>query len=146
MSAGVKHRDVAVGIIWRADFFLASRRPPGYPMPGRWEFPGGKIEPGESPAAALERELEEEIGIRVERASFWKIFEHAYAAKNLHVSLHFFHVLRFHNEPAPLEGQGLCWVRPLEALNMDFLAADRVVLEELEQLHFSGNEACLKTL
>lgn len=55
--------DVAAGIIWRKGRFLAARRPPGKPMEGYWEFPGGKQEKDESPMDALRRELNEELGV-----------------------------------------------------------------------------------
>jgi 8-oxo-dGTP diphosphatase len=123
--------EVAVGIVWRGDRFLASKRPRQMPLAGYWEFPGGKIEEGENPYTALCRELEEELGISVRKAEFWKIFTHFYAGRGVEVCLHFFHVRAFLNEPAPLEGQNLHWVSPAEAKKMDFLPADIVVLDEL---------------
>ncbi|MDR1659043.1 MAG: (deoxy)nucleoside triphosphate pyrophosphohydrolase [Desulfovibrio sp.] len=123
--------EVAVGIVWRGDCFLASKRPRQMPLAGYWEFPGGKIEEGESPYSALCRELEEELGIFVQKAEFWKIFTHFYARHAVEVRLHFFHVRAFLKEPAPLEGQNLHWVNPAEAKNMDFLPADIAVLAEL---------------
>ena len=123
--------EVAVGVVWRGERFLASKRPKQMPLAGYWEFPGGKVEAGESPYAALCRELEEELGIVVQKAEFWRISTHCYARHGVEVCLHFFHVRAFLNEPVPLEGQNLHWVSPAEAKNMGFLPADIGVLDEL---------------
>ena len=122
---------MAAGILWRQGRCLAVSRPEGKPHAGRWEFPGGKLERGESPAQALRRELAEELGIRVRALHFWRVVEHTYAAKQLHVRLHFFHVTDFAGEPAPQEGQQLCWTVPQEALRLDFLEADVPLVREL---------------
>jgi 8-oxo-dGTP diphosphatase len=123
--------EVAVGVVWRGECFLASKRPGQMPLAGYWEFPGGKVEDGESPYTALCRELEEELGIFVREAEFWRIFTHFYARHGVEVRLHFFHVRAFLNEPAPMEGQNLQWVNPAEAKNMDFLPADIAALDKL---------------
>ena len=69
--------DVAAGVITRPDgSFLLGQRAPGTFYPGYWEFPGGKVEPGETPAAALVRELDEELGIRVHALNPWLMREH----------------------------------------------------------------------
>ncbi|MDR2055357.1 MAG: (deoxy)nucleoside triphosphate pyrophosphohydrolase [Desulfovibrio sp.] len=136
--------EVAVGIVWRGARFLASKRPRQMPLAGYWEFPGGKIEEGESPYMALCRELEEELGIFVQKAEFWRIFTHFYAGRGVEVRLHFFHVRAFLNEPAPLEGQNLHWVNPAEAKNMDFLPADTVVLDELRAGAIAQTDALRK--
>lgn len=93
--------EVAAGIIWRGGRFLAARRPPDRPLEGYWEFPGGKLEGGESPAEALARELAEELGIGVRKAAFWQSVMHTYAERGFRVRLHFFHVMAFTGEPCP---------------------------------------------
>ena len=100
-------------------------------MEGYWEFPGGKLEAGESPAEALARELAEELGIGVRECRFWQSLEHSYAERGFRVRLHFFHVTAFSGEPCPAEGQNLRWVTPAEAPELGFLPADAGVLEQL---------------
>lgn len=123
--------DVAAGIIWREGRFLATQRPQGKPLAGFWELPGGKLEAGESPKAALARELAEELGIKVHEATFWRLKEHDYPERGIRVRLHFFQVRNFSGEPAPREGQALAWLWPEEALALDFLPADAGIIREL---------------
>jgi len=107
--------DVAVGVIVRPDGqVLLGSRPDGKPWPGWWELPGGKIEPGETVHAALARELDEEIGIRVTRATPWVVHVHAYPKST--VRLHFCRVSGWEGEPHGRENQALCWMPPSEAL------------------------------
>lgn len=83
--------EVAAGVIVDGDGrFLLGQRAPGTFYPGYWEFPGGKVEPGESPAQALVRELDEELGIRVRGLRPWLVREHHY--EHARVRLHFFEV------------------------------------------------------
>jgi 8-oxo-dGTP diphosphatase len=100
--------DVAAAVIERPDgTFLLACRPEGKPYPGYWEFPGGKIEEGEEPRAALGRELEEELGIRVREATPW--ITRVYAYTHATVRLHFFRVTAWDGEPQPLEDQAIAW-------------------------------------
>ncbi|WP_297848908.1 (deoxy)nucleoside triphosphate pyrophosphohydrolase [uncultured Desulfovibrio sp.] len=128
---GLRLVEVAAGIIWRGERFLAAQRPTDKPLEGYWEFPGGKLEEGESPSEALVRELAEELGIGVRQCRFWQSLEHSYAERGFRVRLHFFHVSLFSGEPCPTEGQNLRWVTPAEALELGFLPADAHVLEQL---------------
>ena len=123
--------EVAAGVILRGGRFLAAQRPTDKPLEGYWEFPGGKLEAGESPSEALARELAEELGIGARECRFWQSLEHSYAERGFRVRLHFFHVTRFSGEPCPAEGQNLRWVTPFEALELGFLPADASVLEQL---------------
>lgn len=89
--------EVAAGVIRRDDQgFLLGQRAPGTFYPGYWEFPGGKVEAGETPAEALKRELSEELGIVVEECWPWIVREHHY--EHARVRLHFFEVPRWHGE------------------------------------------------
>ena len=124
--------DVAVGILMQAngDVLLASR-PEGKPYAGYWEFPGGKVEPGESVLAALKREFAEEIGVQIETAEPWCCVEHVYP--HAHVRLHFFISREWQGEPRALEGQALAWqgatfaVEPMLPATVPLLAwLDRV--------------------
>jgi 8-oxo-dGTP diphosphatase len=102
---------VAVGILQRPDRqVLFAQRPEGKPYAGYWEFPGGKIETGESSLAALVRELEEELGIRVRDAREWLTQRHVYP--HAHVELRFFLVKKWDGEVRPLEGQSVAWQLP----------------------------------
>lgn len=127
----MQHIEVAAGIIWRGKRFLTSQRLSDKPLEGFWEFPGGKLEAGESPLDALKRELAEELGIGVRQAVFWKSLDHEYAERGFSVRIYFFHVTEFAGEPCGAEGQNLRWVEPQEAFALGFLPADAVVLEEL---------------
>ncbi len=102
---------VAAAVVVRADGrVLLAQRPAGKPYAGYWEFPGGKLEPGESPRDALDRELVEELGIVVRRAAPWIVQEHVYP--HAHVELHFFRVFAFDGEPVGHDGQAFSWQRP----------------------------------
>jgi 8-oxo-dGTP diphosphatase len=101
--------DVAAAVIERPGEFLLAQRPEGKPYAGYWEFPGGKIEAGEDPRAALVRELEEELGIRVREATPW--ITRIYAYTHATVRLHFYRVSAWDGEPQPLEDQAIAWQR-----------------------------------
>lgn len=123
---------VVAGIIWREGRYLGVRRPEGKPHPGMWEFPGGKVEPGEDAAAAMVRELVEELDIEARDLEYWKDKTHAYPTFTVRLS--FFHIRDFKGVPRPLEGQGLRWLTPAEAVDLPFLEADRDIVEELSAL------------
>lgn len=131
MSSALRSLDVAAGVIWREGRFLAACRPAGKPHAGFWEFPGGKLERGERPLDALCRELLEELDIHVQRAAFWRLAEHDYPERGIHVRLHFFHVTAFLGDPRRAEGQTLRWLQPGEALTLPFLPADRAIVADL---------------
>jgi len=100
--------DVAVGILMKpnGDVLLGSR-PEGKPYAGYWEFPGGKVDPGETILEALKREFMEELGVRVLSAEEWCGVEHVY--EHAHVRLHFFISREWEGEPRSLEGQAFAW-------------------------------------
>lgn len=103
--------DVAVGVVLRADgSVLLGQRPPGKPYAGWWEFPGGKLERGESVHAALVRELDEELGLQVRASLPWVVREFVYP--HAKVRLHFRRVFDFGGEPSSREGQSFVWRMP----------------------------------
>ena len=117
-AAPRKHTEVAVGVLLRADgALLLSTRPPGKAYEGYWEFPGGKIEAGESVEQALRRELIEELGITIGPAQAWKVTEHDYP--HALVRLHWCKVDQWTGEFEMREGQAMAWqqwplaVRPI---------------------------------
>ena len=100
--------DVAVGILMKPNGdVLLGQRPEGKPYAGYWEFPGGKVDPGETILEALKREFMEELGIEVLGAEEWCGVEHVY--EHAHVRLHFFISRDFRGEPQSLEGQAFAW-------------------------------------
>lgn len=103
-----KHTEVAVGILLRGDGeMLLSTRPQGKPYAGYWEFPGGKLEAGETVEQALRRELTEELGITIGPASVWKVTEHDYP--HALVRLHWCKVWAWTGEFEMREGQQMTW-------------------------------------
>lgn len=113
---------VAVGVLVRGDGqVLLADRPAGKPYAGYWEFPGGKIEPGEPVAAALQRELHEELGIDIGPSTPWVTFEFDYP--HAYVELQFRRVEQWRGEPHAREGQRLCFVDPAGHLPQPLLPA-----------------------
>ncbi len=135
----IKVTHVAVAILRKAngEFLLASR-PAGKPWAGWWEFPGGKIESDESPAQALVRELQEEIGITPTEFTAWmeKQFDypetHDSPAKRVH--LHFFFVAAWQGALMAKEGQQLRWQMAETMTVAPVLPANVPIIEALAQL------------
>lgn len=119
-------RVVAAVLVDRHGQVLIAQRPPGKWQAGRWEFPGGKLEPGEDEAAAVSRELAEELGIRVEAAERLAGLTHAYPDRRVAIGLWL--VLRHAGEPEGLDGQALRWVPPDSLEHCDLLEADLPML------------------
>jgi 8-oxo-dGTP diphosphatase len=111
----MKLTEVAVGVLIRADgAVLYGQRPAGKPYAGWWEFPGGKLEAGESVEQALRRELFEELGIDVTHSVPWVVRTFVYP--HAHVRLHFQQVLQWNGEPSSKEMQSLRWLLADESL------------------------------
>ena len=103
-----QHTEVAVGILLRPDgAMLLTTRPPGKVYAGYWEFPGGKIEAGESVEQALRRELMEELGVTIGAAEVWKVTEHDYP--HALVRLHWCKVWHWTGAFEMREGQQMAW-------------------------------------
>ncbi len=121
---------VAVGmVINAAGAVLITRRPDHVHQGGLWEFPGGKVERGESILSALCRELHEELGIVVQAAEPWLQISHAYPDKT--VRLEVWRVMGYTGEPQGREGQLLVWALPAEISDFAFPAADQPILDAL---------------
>jgi 8-oxo-dGTP diphosphatase len=125
-------RVVAAALYNAAGEVLIAQRPPGKHLAGRWEFPGGKVASGESEAAALARELREELGIVMRAARPCMRLTHAYADREVELSLWI--VEAFSGTPHALDGQQLKWVAPAELPHEDILEADRPFIAALAQL------------
>ena len=133
----VKRVEVAAAVMVnsRGEFLLA-QRPHGKVYAGYWEFPGGKVEPGESAAAALKRELHEELGVEVETAHPWltREFDYAHAA----VTLRFFRVLEWRGELHGREQQQFAWQSIRNVNVAPILPANGPILRALELPHIYG--------
>ena len=125
-----KRIHVAAGVILNDnDEVLLALRPRNKHQGGLWEFPGGKVEAGESVQAALMRELLEELNIVVEKAEQLLVTEHDYGDK--HVTLDVWTVRRFNGEPHGREGQELRWVPMASLPDYEFPQANIVIVETL---------------
>ena len=109
---------------------LACQRTRHQPMPLKWEFPGGKIEEGEQPRAALRRELEEELGIEASIGDEVARIHHEYASGGS-VELRFFEVREYQGEIENRIFREIRWVTRTELLDLDFLEADRSLVRDL---------------
>lgn len=121
---------VVAGLILVEGKFLICQRTRHQPFPLKWEFPGGKIEPGEQPEAALIRELEEELGILAEIGPRVALIRHSYGS-GAAVELQFFLVECFHGEIQNRIFRDVRWVSREELPAYDFLAADIELVNEL---------------
>ena len=127
----IKIVEVSAAVLQRPDHsFLLAQRPPGKIWAGYWEFPGGKVEPGETPRHALVRELHEELGIGVETAYPWiaRVFTYPHAT----VRLNFFRVTEWRGELHPHEGQQFSWQKPAAVCVSPVLPANTPILRALE--------------
>lgn len=93
---------------------LIAKRPPGRSLAGLWEFPGGKVEPAESPEHALIRELAEELGIDIAAADLAPLTFASHAYPDFHLLMPLFLCTRWRGDATPHEGQELAWVKPTE--------------------------------
>ncbi len=134
--------DVVVGLIGDSSGrWLVNCRPLGTPLAGSWEFPGGKRRPDEAPLAALERELDEELGIQVLDAVPVLALVHDYPDKR--VRLDVWHVRRYRGEVTARERQPLRWVTVAECRQLELLEADWPIVERLAALSEPARtEAC----
>ena len=102
----------AVALIDPEGRILLAQRPPGKSLAGLWEFPGGKVEPGETPEQALIRELQEELGIDTQVSCLAPLTFASHSYPDFHLLMPLFACRRWQGIPSPREGQTLAWVRP----------------------------------
>jgi 8-oxo-dGTP diphosphatase len=125
---------VAAALIDGEGRVLLQQRAPHRSMPGLWEFPGGKVESGETPEAALARELEEELGVLIETAAMMPV---AFASDSLgewHLVLLLYAVREWEGEPQPLDASALCWATVEEMEGLPMPPADVPLVAALERL------------
>ncbi len=121
---------VAVGIARdQMGQLLVGQRPACKAYPGKWEFPGGKVEPGESVFNALVREFREELGLEIIRAEPAFVVRHRYPDRS--VELNVWRVINCRGEATGREGQVVCWVAPRELAGLDFLEGNQTIVERI---------------
>jgi 8-oxo-dGTP diphosphatase len=122
---------VAVALIDSDGRILIAQRPPGKSLAGLWEFPGGKIDPGETPEAALVRELREELGIEVEEACLGPFTFASHSYEKFHLLMPLYLCRVWQGTPQPREGQVLKWVRPSQLDDHPMPPADKPLVAML---------------
>lgn len=122
-------KEVTVGIVIQDGLILACQRKSTAPYPLKWEFPGGKIEPGESPHTALIRELQEELSITVEPETEFFRQEWDYGDQSFRVYYH--RIRSFSGTPRNMAFEQIRWLRPEILLTMDILDGNREVVNKL---------------
>ncbi|MBS3648053.1 (deoxy)nucleoside triphosphate pyrophosphohydrolase [Pseudaminobacter sp. 19-2017] len=113
---------------------LISQRPEGKPLAGLWEFPGGKVEPGETPEETLIRELHEELGIDTKVACLAPLTFASHSYEHFHLLMPLFVCRRFSGVPTPREGQALKWVKPNRLREFPMPPADEPLIPFLIDL------------
>jgi 8-oxo-dGTP diphosphatase len=125
---------VAVALVDADGRILLSQRPEGKSLAGLWEFPGGKVEPGERPEAALIRELAEELGIKVEEPCLAPLSFASHAYPDFHLLMPLYICRRWTGVATGREGQVLKWVRPKDLRNYPMPPADEPLIPALIDL------------
>jgi len=129
--------EVAAALIFRCGRLLIARRPPGVHLAGYWEFPGGKIESGESPEACLRREIQEELGSEIQVQELWHHVRHQEDYRVL--DIRFFRCLWIRHEPRPIGCSELTWIRREQLGHYEFPPADMELIALLTRDHDCWN-------
>ena len=130
-ETSVKPLMVTAAVIERDGRVLIAKRKNGWRFAGKWEFPGGKIEPNETPEECLRRELREELGIETEIGNFF--CSSTYAYPHATVQLLVYRAFHVSGEYTLYDHQEIRWVLPEDLLQYDFPEADNLVIEKLMQ-------------
>ena len=124
----------AVALLNEEGKVLLAKRPPGRPLAGLWEFPGGKVDPGEDPETALIRELMEELGIEIARADLVPLTFASHAYPEFHLLMPLYLCKRWEGDIAAQENQELLWVKPDELRLYHMPPADEPLKASLPNL------------
>ncbi len=124
----------AVALVDPDGRILLAQRPEGKSMAGLWEFPGGKVEPGEAPEAALIRELREELGIDTEESCLAPLTFASHSYDDFHLLMPLFVCRKWEGTPRPQEGQTLAWARANRLRDYPMPAADIPLIPMLRDL------------
>ena len=120
---------VTAGVVVRDGCILVARRKPGSHLEGLWEFPGGKLEPNESPEVCLAREFKEELGVEISVERILEVVFHRYPEKN--VLLLFYSCRLIHGEPRAQDVAEFAWVSRKELPDLNWAPADVVFVRKL---------------
>lgn len=134
MNSKRPHLFCAAGVLKRDELYLIAKRPEGKPFAGFWEFPGGKIDPQETPEEALKRELHEELGINIHLSALQKIIDVSYAYPEFSLLMPTFLCKNWEGEPQGCEGQILQWVTLQELDHHKILPASTAIILSLQKL------------
>lgn len=128
----VPHKIIGVAVIWNdAGQILIDRRKPGGKMGGLWEFPGGKVEPGESIETCVAREVQEELGIQIAVGESLMTIDHDYTEFTL--TLHVHHCRHISGVPQTIACDEIRWVMPAQLGQFTFPAANDVIIQALQR-------------
>ena len=122
---------MVAALIWRGDRFLICRRPENKARALLWEFPGGKVDPGETHAQALVRECREELAVTIRVGELYMKVLHPYP--DLTVELSLYHAWILEGEPQRLEHADFRWITSKQLREVDFCPADTEIIERLER-------------
>lgn len=125
---------VAVALVDVDGRVLIAKRPPGKKMAGLWEFPGGKVDAGETPEQALIRELREELGIDTRQSCLAPLTFASHAYDDMHLLMPLYACRVWQGDPVPKEGQELAWVRPVKMKDYPMPPADIPLIAMLRDL------------
>ena len=123
------HFNVTAALIWKNEKILIAKRPKGSHFEGFWEFPGGKQEKGESLRECLEREILEELSMKVSAVQAFLTVSHEYTCKS--ISLHAFNCTPLEGDPKALDCEEIRWVEPAELLTFNFPPPDMRLIEAI---------------
>lgn len=139
-TTGSAHKDrrlllvVAVALIDRDGRVLISKRPEGKQLAGLWEFPGGKLDPGETPEDALVREVREELGVELCRECIAPLTFASHSYDDFHLLMPLYICRTWEGEIAPQEGQDIAWVRAIRLQDYPMPPADQPLIPALRDL------------
>jgi 8-oxo-dGTP diphosphatase len=131
MNQTLPHKQIGVAVIWdQAGQILIDRRKASGTMGGLWEFPGGKIEPGETVVECISREIREELAIEVTVGEQLILIDHTYPTFHLTLTVH--HCQHVSGIPQPIESEEIRWVNISDLGNYEFPAANIAIIQALQ--------------